>query len=329
MTGRHIATVAFDGVHTLDLVGPLEVFSAASRLLSRSTSAYRLSVLARRREPVRTSSGLRLYADLAWSELDLDQALDTLFVPGGEGTRDAMNDPHLLSWLRGAAPRARRVCSVCTGAFVLAESGLLEGRRATTHWAWAKRLQARFPEIQVEPDAIFVRDGKLCTSAGVTSGIDLALALVEEDHGKDLALAVARQLVVFLKRPGGQSQFSAELASQFAETDSVRDAQRYILEHIDCDLRVPVLAQRVGMSPRNFARVFSEETGHTPARWVERARLEAARRLLEDGSGSLDEIAGRCGFGQAERMRRAFQRRLGVGPSDYRRRFSSPWTSNH
>jgi transcriptional regulator GlxA family with amidase domain len=222
------------------------------------------------------------------------------------------------------APNVRRIGSVCSGAFILAEAGLLDGRRATTHWGWCKELAQRYPRVKVDPDPIFVRDGSIYTSAGVTAGMDLALALVEEDHGRELALRVARQLVLFLRRPGGQSQFSAQLAVQAADREPLRELQAWIADHLNQDLSVEALADRVAMSPRNFARVFSREVGVTPARFVEQARVEAARRRLEESAHGVDAIASQCGFGTAESMRRAFLRRLHVPPSAYRHRFASP-----
>jgi transcriptional regulator GlxA family with amidase domain len=211
---------------------------------------------------------------------------------------------------------------VCTGAFLLAEAGLLDGRRATTHWASCRELARRYPRVQVDPDPIFVRDGNVHTSAGVTAGMDLALALVEEDHGREVALGVARWLVLFLKRPGGQSQFSAQLSAQLAAREPIQELQAWVIENVDADLSVEALARRAGMSPRNFARVFTRETGVTPACFVETARVEAARRRLEqEGARGVEAIAAACGFGSAETMRRAFLRRVRVSPSDYRERF--------
>jgi transcriptional regulator GlxA family with amidase domain len=214
------------------------------------------------------------------------------------------------------------VASVCSGAFILAAAGLLDGRRATTHWSGCDLLARLFPAVTVERDPIFVRDGNVWTSAGITAGIDLALALVEADHGRELALDVSRWLVMFVQRPGGQSQFSAQLAAQVAERDPLRDLQAWIGEHPDAELTVEALADRVAMSPRHFARVFREEVGETPARYVEAVRVEAARRLLERTGRSVDDVASACGFGTAETLQRAFRRRLGVSPGAYRRHFS-------
>jgi transcriptional regulator GlxA family with amidase domain len=226
-----------------------------------------------------------------------------------------------VRWVRAMAPRVRRLGSVCSGSFVLAEAGLLDGRRATTHWEWCATLAERYPAVTVASDPIFVRDGKIYTSAGVTAGMDLALALVEEDHGRELALEVARQLVMFLRRPGGQSQFSAQLAAQTADREPLRDLQSWISEHPEADLSVPALARRVAMSPRNFARVFTREVGMTPARFVESVRVEAARRRLEESASGVDSVAAACGFGTAESMRRAFLRIVRVPPAAYRHRF--------
>jgi len=249
------------------------------------------------------------------------EGIDTLLVAGGRGTAAALRDRPLIAWLRSMAPRVRRVGSVCSGSFLLAEAGLLDGRRATTHWGWCDTLAKQYPAVTVAPDPIFVRDGNVYTSAGVTAGMDLALALVEEDHGRALALEVARQLVMFLRRPGGQSQFSAQLAVQSADREPLRELQAWITEHPDADLSVPTLARRVAMSPRNFARVFTREVGMTPARFVESVRVEAARRRLEESAHGVDSVATACGFGTAESMRRAFLRIVRVPPAAYRHRF--------
>jgi transcriptional regulator GlxA family with amidase domain len=319
---RRVAVVAYPDVQVLDVVGPLEVFAIASRLLElrgRATPAYAVEAVATQAGVLRTSSGLGLVAARALRQVRGD--LDTLLIAGGMGTQAAMRDEVLLAALRRLAPRVRRIGSVCSGAFLLAEAGLLDGRRATTHWEWCEALAARFPRVQVDRDPIFVRDGNVYTSAGVTAGMDLALALVEEDHGRALALEVARQMVLFLRRPGGQSQFSAALAAQAADREPLRDLQAWIAEDPGRDCSVPALARRVAMSPRNFARVFAREVGATPGQFVERVRVEAARRRLEESADGVDNIAFRCGFGTAETMRRAFLRTLRVPPSAYRSRF--------
>jgi transcriptional regulator GlxA family with amidase domain len=324
---RRIVMVAYPAAQMLDVTGPLEIFAAASQTLAESAAgraappAYATEIVAPRAGPVTMSSGLQVVASRAIHALR--EPVDTLMIAGGEGSRALRDDEAFMAWLREIAPRPRRLASVCTGALLLAEAGLLDGRRATTHWAWCESLARRHPRVDVDPDSIFVRDGRLYTSAGVTAGIDLALALVEEDHGRDLALEVARRMVVFMKRPGGQSQFSAQLVSRLPERDPLRRLQAYILEHPEADHSVERLAQRVAMSPRHFARVFSAELGTTPARFVERARVEAARRALEESDAGVDGIAGACGFGSAETMRRAFLRTLRVGPAEYRSRFRS------
>ncbi|MYV62846.1 helix-turn-helix domain-containing protein, partial [Streptomyces sp. SID4931] len=246
----------------------------------------------------------------------------TLLVPGGHGTRGS--HPELTGWLREHAPRAERLVSVCTGALLLAEAGLLDGHRVTTHWNYCDRLARDYPAVRVDPEPIFVRDGRLATSAGVTAGIDLALALVEEDHGRDLALTIARHLVVFLRRPGNQAQFSAQLSAQTARREPLREVQHWITQHPDADLGVDALAARARLSPRHFARAFRAETGTTPGRYVERVRLEHARRLLEDTADGVERIARASGYGTPEAMRRAFVKTLATAPAEYRRRFRTP-----
>jgi transcriptional regulator GlxA family with amidase domain len=320
---RTVAMVAYDDTQILDVAGPLEVFARTGRWLlehGRATEpAYRTLLLGARRGPIRTSGGLVLHAERAWSTVRAP--LDTLLVAGGIGYAAPARDPRLLGWLRGMAPRVRRLGSVCTGALVIAAAGLLDGRRATTHWAACEILASRHPKVTVEPDPIFVRDGKVWTSAGVTAGMDLALAMVEDDHGHDVALGVARELVMFLKRPGGQSQFSAQLAAQAADREPLRELQAWIADRPAADLSVPALARRVAMSPRHFARVFGAQLGTSPARYVERVRVEAARRRLEETDAGVEEIASQCGFASAEVMRRTFLRVLRVSPAAYRTRF--------
>jgi transcriptional regulator GlxA family with amidase domain len=250
------------------------------------------------------------------------EALDTLVVAGGEGAEAAAENPVLVEWVRERAARARRTVSICTGAFLLAEAGVLDGRRATSHWKYCARLAERFPAVHVEPDPIFVCDGPVWTSAGVTAGIDMTLALVEQDLGRSVALAVARYLVVFLKRPGGQAQFSAALALQAADDkfDALND---WINGHLTSDLSLSVLADQAGMSERSFSRHHAEATGQTPARAIERLRVDAARRLLSESRTPVKRIAQRCGFGSEETMRRSFLRLIDTNPQDYRARFST------
>ncbi|WP_181007874.1 MULTISPECIES: GlxA family transcriptional regulator [unclassified Streptomyces] len=313
---RTVLVVLFDGVQSLDVSGPMEVFSGAARSPGVS---YDLRTASLDGRPVRSTSGLTLVPD---SSLADAPAPHTLLVPGGQGTRGSQ--PGLTGWLREHAPRAERLVSVCTGALLLAEAGLLDGHRVTTHWNYCERLARDYPAVEVDPEPIFVRDGRLATSAGVTAGIDLALALVEEDHGRDLALTIARHLVVFLRRPGNQAQFSAQLSAQTARREPLREVQHWIAQHPDADLGVDALAARARLSPRHFARAFRSETGTTPGRYVERVRLEHARRLLEDTADGVERIARASGYGTPEAMRRAFVKTLATAPAEYRRRFRTP-----
>jgi transcriptional regulator GlxA family with amidase domain len=317
---RSIVVLAFPGAQLLDVSGPLQVFASANELAAQRGRAapYAPRVVAADAGPVTTSSGVTLIAD---SLRSAGPHPDTLIVAGGKGVRAAAQDARLIRWVRQQVGRSRRVASVCTGAFLLAEAGLLDGRRAVTHWTQCDELAKRYPRITVDADPIFIRDGALWTSAGVTAGIDLALALVEEDLGRSIALDVARELVVFLKRPGGQAQFSAMLSMQ-QTTDRFGELHAWIAEHLSADLSVPVLAERAGMSERSFVRHFRAETGRTPARAVEQMRIEAAQRLLGETAQPVKRIAARCGFGTEETMRRSFVRVLGVTPQAYRDRFA-------
>jgi transcriptional regulator GlxA family with amidase domain len=312
---RRVVIVVFPGVQTLDATGPAEVFRAAGLL---RPPGYEITVAAEELCPLVTST-VSFVPDARLD--DVGGPIDTLIVAGGQGTRDAVDDSRLVDWIAAAAPRARRVASVCTGAFLLARAGLLDGRRVTTHWAYCAELARHYPAITVDPEPIFVRDGNVATSAGVTAGMDLALALVEEDLGREVALEAARHLVVFLQRPGGQAQFSAQLAAQVADRAPLRDLQAWIPDHLDEDLTVPALARRACMSDRNFARAFRRETGMTPGAYGEGARVERARIALETGDLQVETIARQAGFGTVETMRRAFRRRVGVSPMDYRTRF--------
>ncbi|SHI36390.1 Transcriptional regulator GlxA family, contains an amidase domain and an AraC-type DNA-binding HTH domain [Nocardiopsis flavescens] len=311
---HEVVIVVFDGVQSLDVSGPLEVFAGAARAPG---GRYRVRVASLGGGAVASSSGLGLVPSVALEEVG---RIDTLVVAGGEGARGEA-DPALVAWLAGACGRAGRVASVCTGAFLLARAGVLEGLRVTTHWAYCEELARRFPGVEVVADPIFVRQGRVVTSAGVSAGVDLSLALVEEDLGRRVALAVARHLVVFLRRPGGQAQFSAPLAQQWAQRPAVREVQHWIVEHPGADLSVQALAGRVGLSVRQFARVFARQVGCTPGRYVERVRVEAARRWLEESEAGVEAVARRCGFGSAEVMRRVFVRSLGCSPAGYRSRF--------
>ncbi|MBU9692409.1 GlxA family transcriptional regulator [Burkholderia multivorans] len=316
---RPILILAFPRAQLLDVSGPLQVFASVNELaLERGRPApYVPRIVAADAGPVETSSGVAVVADSLRSAA---RGIDTLIVAGGKGVHAASRDARLVRWVRRQADRARRVASVCTGAFLLAEAGLLDGRRAVTHWTRCDELAARYPNVRVEADPIFIREGALWTSAGVTAGIDLALALVEEDLGRAVALDVARELVVFLKRPGGQAQFSAMLAMQRTD-DRFGELHAWIAEHLSADLSVPALAERARMSERSFVRHYRASTGRTPARAVEQIRVEAAQRLLGETGWPVKRIAARCGFGSEETLRRSFVRVLGVSPQEYRERF--------
>jgi transcriptional regulator GlxA family with amidase domain len=317
-SGRRVVIVAYQDVQALDLTGPLAVFSSANEF--GAGPAYETEVVAPGGGTIRTSSGLGIVTDGATA--DCHGPIDTLLVAGGIGTAAARVDPALLGWLRGAAGRSRRVTSVCSGSLVLAAAGLLDGRRATTHWSVCEVMARLHPEVEVDADRIYVRDGHVWTSAGVTAGMDLALALVEDDHSGALALEVARQLVLFTRRAGGQSQFSAQLTVARTEREPLREVLAFVAEHLGADLSVPALAARAAMSPRTFARAFRAEVGTTPAAFVQASRVEAARRLLETTSLGTTEIARTCGFGTVETMHRAFRRTVHTTPGQYRRHFS-------
>jgi transcriptional regulator GlxA family with amidase domain len=317
---REIAFLIFPDFQILDLTGPLEVFSQAER---GATGNYVLRTLAFEPGPVTSSSGLAVNAEAAQPFT----GADTLIVVGGRGMDTAVADPRYAAWIRAASSHVRRVASVCNGAFLLAESGLLNGRRATTHWTRAADLAERYPALTVDADPIFIREGNVATSAGVTSGIDLALALVEEDLGSAAARSVARQLVVFVQRPGSQRQFSVQLTAQRPAREPIRDLLAHIAEHPEADLSVPALAARVGLSERQFLRVFPSETGHSPAGYVEAARVEAACRMLETTDDGLERIARLCGFGTLRTLQRSFHRILAVAPHEYRERFTGTGTT--
>jgi transcriptional regulator GlxA family with amidase domain len=322
---RTVLIVLFDGVQSLDVTGPLEVFAGARD--HEGKHAYRVRTASLGGTQVRTTSGLALTPDGDLRDLAQADPPDLLIVPGGQGAR--RRDPDLVAWIRGQAPLAKRVASVCSGAFLLAEAGILDGRRATTHWAQCDALREEYPAVEVDHDPIFIKEGNVATSAGVTAGIDLALALVEDDLGRDMALAIARHLVVFLRRPGNQAQFSAQLSAQVAERAPLRDVQQWIAEHPAGDLSVEALAEKASLSPRHFARAFAAEVGLPPGRYVERTRLEAARRHLEDTAEGIEQTARACGYHTPEAMRRAFIEALGVSPAEYRRRFRPISKENH
>jgi transcriptional regulator GlxA family with amidase domain len=321
---RRIVFVAGPGTEILDLVGPLQVFARASDTYCRENPGmypiYSIEVVSTSsRRSLIANCGLRFAAHKTFRQVR--GKIDTLLVAGGDAIEQNRINVQAVRWLRSIAKRTRRVGSVCTGAMLLARAGLLDGRRATTHWNWCETLIRRAPRADVDPNPIFVRDENVYTSAGVTAGMDLALALVEEDHGSRLALQVARNLVLYLRRPGGQSQFSAALSLQIADRKPLRELEAWVLDNLNKSLTVPVLAQRVAMSPRNFARIFTQEMKTTPAKFVERLRVEAARRRLEESQNSMETIASECGFGNINSMRNVFQRTLKIPPGQYRRHF--------
>lgn len=318
---RRILLVGFDGMQLLNLTGPAEIFDAATQLLG-GRGGYRVEIASPDGSAVRGSSGLRLAADARLAAVR-PRSLDTVVVGGGMRIGAAAGDPRLGPGLWRVAAGARRTCSVCTGAFLLAGAGLLDGRSATTHWAFCAELARAHPRVRVQPDRIFVRDGSFATSAGSTAGMDLALALVEEDHGAELARAVARWTVMFLQRPGGQSQFSERLQIPAEAGSPVREVLDAVVADPAADHRLASLARRASISERHLRRVFAAETATSPSRFVERVRVEAARERLEAGGVPVGAVAGACGFGSPETMRRAFLRVLGVGPAEYRARFRS------
>ncbi|SAL69308.1 AraC family transcriptional regulator [Caballeronia arvi] len=319
-TPRAIDVLAFPDVQLLDVAGPVQVFASANDLAMAAglPRPYRPRVVSKS-GTVSASAGLGLVGEAL---PDAAESCDTLIIAGGWGVHQAVLDRELVDWVRAHSTHARRTASVCTGAFLLAAAGLLDERRAVTHWTRCAELATRFPAVRVESDPIFIRDGDIWTSAGVTAGIDLSLALVEEDLGRALALDVARHLVVFLKRPGGQAQFSAALSLQ-KSGERFCELHAWIAENLAADLSVGELAARVGMSERSFVRHYRAQTGTTPARSIERMRLEAARRLLGDTTLPVKRVAARCGFGTEETMRRGFLRSLGVSPQAYRDRFTA------
>jgi transcriptional regulator GlxA family with amidase domain len=324
---RRIGFLVYPGCDIVDVCGPCDAFYYADLWLRRfgrtNEPGYQCDILATTPGPVRTMCGIEIVATHSFH--DIGDGLDTLVVAGGViSVEQACKDPALVEWVRAMAPRVRRVASVCTGAFILAAAGLLHRRRVTTHWMFSELLATEYPSIEVDSSLLFARDGNIYSSGGITAGIDLAMALVEEDHGREIALNTARMMVFFLRRPGGQSQFSAYV--KFMEVRSrpeIEELQAWILGHPAADLSVSVLADRMAMSPRNFSRLFRSETGETPAQFAERARADAARCKLEQTVVPVETIAEECGFGNAERMRRTFQRLFEVSPHDYRARFRS------
>lgn len=319
---RRVVIIVYPGVTLLDGAGPAQVFHSAVTAANEIIAPYDVVMASEQGGPITSDTGI------AMGTVSLEDAaateIDTLLVAGGDGVFDIIGDGMLIEWLRDQALRVRRIGSTCMGTFLLAAAGLLDGRRATTHWRWCEELQKRYPELTVEHDSIFVRDDPIWSSAGVTAGIDLALAMVEEDCGRRLALQVARNLVVYLKRPGGQSQFSSALAAQIIDDKGTFSAlHAWLSENLNGDLRVERLADHAGMSPRNFARLYAARVGMTPAKAVETMRVEAAKQLLEESNKAIATVAADCGFGDIERMRRAFLRHTGTAPLQYRRRFGA------
>lgn len=319
---QRIVVLGYPDVQALDVIGPCDVFSGATRYLAATAGegGYSVSLVAARGTAVATGSGLELVAGRL---PDPDEPVGTILIPGGFGVEEASTCPATVGWLRRAAPRAERVITICTGAFLAAEAGLLDDRRATTHWAWAARLAERYPGVHVDPEPIFVRSSdRIWTSAGVTAGIDLALALVEADHGSAVAQAVAQWLVLYLRRPGGQSQFAPSVWVPRAKREPIRAVQELIDTRPGERHDIAALAMRAAMSPRHFCRVFTVEVGMSPGAYVERIRIDAARRQLEETDDTIAVIADRCGFGSPETLRRNFVRRVGVAPDHYRKSFS-------
>ncbi|MBB3212155.1 transcriptional regulator GlxA family with amidase domain [Herbaspirillum sp. Sphag1AN] len=319
-----IALLAYPGMNLIDLSGPVQAFATACRVAAPVLPAhprYQVRVFSSVGGPLLTGAGLTVMTE-PLSALETQQ-IDTLIAPGGSVDDTFQTDPQLVHAIQRHAGRARRVCSVCTGAFLLAAAGLLDGKRVTTHWDWAVRLQQQHPQIEVDPEPIFIRAGNIWTSAGVTAGIDLTLALIEQDYGHAVAIAVARQMVMFIKRPGGQSQFSVLLVSQSSEQARFDELHAWIAANLQQDLRVEALASRVNMTARTFARTYVAELGRTPAKTVEAMRLEAACRALEETDLPIKRIADDTGHGEEQNLRRVFQRQLGISPAQYRSRFSA------
>lgn len=321
MKPQRVAFIGFDGVNALDLVGPLEAF--ASAVLEENGAlrpGYATSVLAFTERPFRSESGI-VFKPHRKADSPLD--IDTLIIPGGEGLRASRVNARVVAWIKERAPGIRRICSVCTGIYGLAPTGLLDGRRVTTHWRFVRDVAQRFPRLRIDPDALYVRDGSCYTSAGLTAGIDLALALIEEDHGAEVALRAAREMVVYLKRSGGQEQYSEPLRFQTESTDPIAALGAWIRSHLRQDLSVETLARRASLSPRQFNRRFLRAFGQTPAVFVEDLRLGEARKRLTSTRMAVDTVASSVGFASGDSFRRAFERRFGIPPSTYRRRFAA------
>lgn len=320
MTTRRIGILAYDGITSLDLVGPAETFSSASSRGGQDDPAYDIVILGLERNRFVAESGLTMIAD---APADAKLRLDTIIVPGGAGMRTEETAQKAAGFVAARRDGLRRIAAVCTGVYGVARTGLLDGRRVTTHWRYAGDLRRRYPALRVEEDAIYIKDGPFYTSAGITAGIDLSLAMIEDDLGPGAALAVARELVVFLKRPGGQAQFSEPLRFQVRSADRFADLVACMEGHLNADLSVEAMAARVFLSPRQFTRAFKSTYGDTPAAFVDALRLGEAARRLSTGRASIASVARSVGYASADVFRRAFQRRLGVTPTEYRARFAA------
>lgn len=320
---RTVDIIVYPDFKALEAIGPLKVFDYANNCLHQRNLAggYEVAIASTKTGMVSSDTLMSLHATKAISIFALP---DLALIVGAHDIEQALQDSHeIVEWVAYAAPKMNRLAALCTGSFFLAEGGALNGRRATTHWSFAERLRKGYPEVKVDADAIFIRERNIWTSAGVTAGMDLALAIVEDDFGREIALEVARDLVIYLKRPGGQSQFSVHLSSQMTTHPTIRELQNWIMSHLDDDLSIPKLAARVAMSERNFTRVFHRETAESPADFIERARFEVARRMLEENKSPLKVISLKTGFRTEEKMRRVFQKKIGVTPKVYRERFST------
>lgn len=321
---RNVMMVTYPDAHILDVVGPIEVLTGTKLFIDADLNPYNVTVVASQSGPIATTSGLSISADKSFAEAQSDNLeVDTLIIAGGHGTQVAIGDPDFLSFVTWAASKANRIVSICTGAMILAEIGLLNHRRATTHWFWCPIMKKQYPNVDVQPDALFIKEGHIWTSAGVTAGMDLSLALIEEDWGHDIALQVARYNVMYMMRPGGQTQFSAQLIAQQHADGPLSDTLEYIIHNPKENLTVTAMAARACMSERSFARKFKTETHMTPAQYVEIVRLEKARTELEQTNHAIEVVAHNTGFSNPETMRRAFQRHMGVSASDYRERFQA------
>ena len=321
---RRVVVVVNPVAGSLEYMGPLQVFDEARIFLDysgRSELAYEVEVVSTGTGPIYNRKGFSISAPTPYHRVR--GPVDTLLFQAVDEGDECLRDERFIAWVAKMSQQVRRIVSICTGSFILAEAGVLDGRRATTHWCACDDFRKRYPKVTLEPDPIYVRDGHVYTSAGATSGMDLAIALVEEDFGTEFARRVAQGLVMFLRRPGNQAQFSVQVGSEVSDSGITRDFQSYIFEHLEDDLRVETLAKRFGMSPRNFARVFTRKVGLAPGRYIEQCRLERARQFVEETEGSLSQIALRCGYATPDGLRLAFERNLGVTPSAYRRRFSS------